>query len=149
MATFYMGDHTESPVDTVAHRQAIIDAFRAEVGKYATHLSLLFWSFGNELNGVWNGYLQSLGKDPDQEQCDWDERYDDLGGCWVHKGLVPPPGTKCFDTSYCVYKRLFNLIGDAATAAKSKAEVLVVSAFADVDGLYDKVGRAGHFAKAL
>ena len=39
--------------------------------------------------------------------------------------------------------------GDAATAAKSKAEVLVVSAFADVDGLYDKVGRAGHFAKAL
>lgn len=61
------------------------------------------------------------------------------GGCWIHKGAVPLPGTKCYTTSYCVYKRLFSFIGDAAAAAKKEAEVLVVSAFADVDGLYEKV----------
>ena len=39
--------------------------------------------------------------------------------------------------------------GEAAKAAKDRAEVLVVSAFADVDGLYDKVARAGDNAEAL
>ena len=55
----------------------------------------------------------------------------------------------CYTSSFCVYKRLFAFIGDAAEKAKAKADVLVVSAFADVDGLYEKVGRAGEFASAL
>ena len=51
-----------------------------------------------------------------EEPCDWDERYDDLGGCWIHKGKPPLPGSECYETSYCVYKRLFSFIGDAAAA---------------------------------
>ena len=50
----------------------------AAYGRYASHPSLLFWSFGNELNGVWNGFLQQLGKATDQPPCAWDERCDDL-----------------------------------------------------------------------
>ena len=63
MATFYMGDESESPVTTPAARQKLIDVFQTEVGKYASHPSLLFWSFGNELNGVWNGFLQAFSKE--------------------------------------------------------------------------------------
>jgi len=152
MSTYYMGDATESPVSTVAERSAAIKGFRNEVAKYAKHPSLLFWSFGNELNGVWNKFLQALSKgDPTagEEDCGWDERYDDLGGCWIHKGKNPRPGSPCYDSSACVYKRLFTLMNDAAKAAHDAADVLVVSAFADVDGLYEKVGRVGEFASDL
>ena len=62
MATFYMGDVTESPVSTAADRSKLVKTFTKEVAKYAEHPSLLFWSFGNELNGVWNKYLQELSK---------------------------------------------------------------------------------------
>ena len=92
---------------------------------------------------------QALSKDPGQKPCDWDERYDDLGGGWIHKGKEPAEGTKCYESSACVYQRLFSFIGDAAAAAKDAADVLVVSAFADVDGLSEKIGRAGHYASAL
>jgi len=152
MSTYYMGDATESPVATVADRAAAIKGFATEVGKYADHPSLLFWSFGNELNGVWNKYLQELGKgDPSagEEDCGWDARYDDLGGCWIHKGKLPPVKSPCYVSSGCVYKRLFGFINDAAKAAHDVADVLVVSAFADVDGLYDKVGRMGDYASDL
>lgn len=117
MSTYYMGDATESPVATVADRAAAIKGFATEVGKYADHPSLLFWSFGNELNGVWNKYLQELGKgDPSagEEDCGWDARYDDLGGCWIHKGKLPPVKSPCYVSSGCVYKRLFGFINDAA-----------------------------------
>ena len=164
--------------------------------KYKDHPSLLFWSFGNELNGVWNGFLQQLsassglqtkarpgalpgalpqpgaqpgalpqpgaqpGAQPaarpagaaasfDSGPCDWDERYDDLGGCWVHKGGPPKAGTACYESSSCVYSRLFSLIDEAARMAKAEADVLVVSAFADVDALYDKVERVGDDAPHL
>ena len=40
-------------------------------------------------------------------------------------------------------------IEEATKAAKSVADVLVVSAFADVDSLYDKVARAGHIAPSV
>ena len=145
MATYYLGDHTESPVSTEDQRKDLIKGFVTEVERYASHPSLLMWSFGNELNGVWNGFLQELGKSG-ETPCGWDDRYDDLGGCWVHKGVAPLPGSRCYDTSYCVYSRLFGFIDDAARAAKEVADVMVVSAFADVDALSDKVERAGDLA---
>jgi hypothetical protein len=37
----------------------------------------------------------------------------------------------------------------AASRAKEVADVLVVSAFADVDNIYDKVERVGEFAPSL
>ena len=88
MTTFYMGDASENPVSTQAQRDSIIKRFAEQVGQYKHHPALMLWSFGNELNGVWNGYLQALDRDPDQVTCGWDERYDDLGGCWIHKGQV-------------------------------------------------------------
>jgi len=64
----------------------------------------------------------------------------------VHKGVAPKPDSPCFETTECVYTRLFTLINDAARAAKEVADVLIVSAFADVDALYDKVNRTGDVA---
>ena len=129
MATFYMGDATEAPVQTQAQRSKVIDNFVHQVEQYKSHPSMLIWSFGNELNGVWNGYLQQLGKS-DVDPCGWDERYDDLGGCWIHKGTVPKPGSPCYISSYCVYSRLFAFLNDAAKAAHAVADVIVVFAFA-------------------
>ena len=60
MATFYMGDATEAPVQTQSQRDKVIDNFVHQVGQYASHPGLLIWSFGNELNGVWNGFLQQV-----------------------------------------------------------------------------------------
>eukprot|EP00965_Chrysotila_dentata_P051335 1702539-Pleurochrysis_carterae.AAC.1 len=61
MATFYMGEASETPVGTPEERSKIISSFRQQVREYRNHPALLMWSFGNELNGVWNGYLQQLG----------------------------------------------------------------------------------------
>lgn len=58
MATFYMGDATETDVTTRGDRAKVVQSFQSFARRYAEHQSLLFWSFGNELNGVWNGYLQ-------------------------------------------------------------------------------------------
>ena len=93
---------------------------------------------------------QALGNMEGERPCGWDPRYDDLGGCWIHKGALAKPGTKCYDTAFCVYKRLFTFIDEAAAAAKEVADVLVVSAMADVDALYEKIDRAGDvFAPSL
>ena len=150
MATFYMGEATETPVSTQSQRDAIVNRFSDQVKKYKSHPSLLFWSFGNELNGVWNGFLTQLGTSPELDPCAWDPRYDDLGGCWLHIGPNPPnKSDPCYASSYCVYSRLFGFIDDAARAAKAQADVLVVSGMADVDALYDKVDRAGHVVPTI
>ena len=149
MATYFMGEVTETPVLTWQHRKAAVDGFRHEVARYASHPSLLFWSFGNELNGVWNGFLTEIGKDPNQPQCHWDERYDTLGGCWVHDKAPALPGTRCYEAATCVYARLFSWINDAAVAAKQSADVLVTTGFADVDAIHEKVGRFGHLASDI
>ena len=152
MTTFYMGEASETPIATQADRDAIIKRFVHQVGQYRHHPALMIWSFGNELNGVWNGFLQQLSKATDigtNVPCGWDERYDDLGGCWMHKQPMALPGTPCYESAFCVYSRLFSFLDDAARAAHELADVIVVSAFADVDGLYDKVQRAGDFAPNL
>lgn len=60
MATFFMGEAVESPVRTQLQRDKVIGDFTTQVRQYSTHPALLIWSFGNELNGVWNGYLQQV-----------------------------------------------------------------------------------------
>lgn len=75
MATFFMGDASESPVGSESDRDKVIDKFTKQVAQYATKPALIIWSFGNELNGVWNGYLQQLGHDP-SAPCAWDDRCD-------------------------------------------------------------------------
>lgn len=149
MTTFYMGDASEAPVSTQEQRDSLVSKFALQVSQYKSHPALVIWSFGNELNGVWNGFLQQLGKAAGEEPCGWDERYDDLGGCWVHKGKAPQPGSPCYDSTYCVYSRIMKFLDQAAAAAHAEADVIVVSTFADVDALYDKVERTGGFAPNL
>ena len=112
-----------------------------------SHLLILFF----ELNGIWNGFLQQLANahEHGEQPCGYDESFDDKGGCWVHSMGTPRPGSDCAKQTYCVYSRLFGFIEEATKAAKSVADVLVVSAFADVDSLYDKVARAGHVAPSV
>ena len=73
---------------------------------YAQVLAVLFGALDFEAAG--------------QEPCAWDERYDDLGGCWIHKGKPPVPGSQCYNTSYCVYSRLFGLINQASHRDRPK-----------------------------
>ena len=148
MTTFYIGDASESPVSTQAQRDALISKFTLQVSQYKSHPALMIWSFGNEMNGVWNGFLQQLGKS-EVDPCGWDERYDDLGGCWVHKGKAPEPDSPCYASTQCVYSRMFKFLDQAAAAAHAEADVIVVSTFADVDALYDKVNRTGGYAPNL
>lgn len=70
------------------------------------------------------------------------------GGCYNPKN---PPNTSdpCYDSSYCVYSHLFKFINEAATAAKQHSQVPILSAFADVDQVLDKIQRAGHLVPAL
>eukprot|EP00966_Prymnesium_polylepis_P306537 7083399-Prymnesium_polylepis.1 len=40
-----------------------------------------------------------MGEGPQGNTCAWDERYDDLGGCWIHKGTAPKAGEVTRDGS--------------------------------------------------
>ena len=148
MTTFFMGEAVETPVSTQEMRDGIVKRFKAAVKQYRHHPALLIWSIGNEINGVWNGFLQQL-SNSEVDPCGWDDTYDDLGGCWTHLGIKPWFHTQCYNTSFCVYKRLYEFLNDCAVAAHEVADVIVVSTFADVDALYDKVERVGAYAPDL
>ena len=148
MTTFFMGEAVETPVSTQEQRDGIVKRFKTAVKQYRHHPALLIWSIGNEINGVWNGFLQQL-SNSEVDPCGWDDTYDDLGGCWTHLGIKPWFHTQCYNTSFCVYKRLYEFLNDCAVAAHEVADVIVVSTFADVDALYDKVERVGPYAPDL
>lgn len=148
MTTFFMGEAVETPVSTPEQRAGVIQRFKTAVKQYKHHPALLIWSIGNEINGVWNGFLQQL-SNSEVDPCGWDDTYDDLGGCWTHLGIKPWFHTQCYNTSFCVYKRLYEFLNDCAVAAHEVADVIVTSTFADVDALYDKVERVGAYAPDL
>ena len=60
LVSFYLATATETPVDTPAQRDAIIAGFTVQVARYGAHPALLGWTFGNEVNAVWNGFITSL-----------------------------------------------------------------------------------------
>ncbi len=55
--THALGYAADNPVDTLTKQQAIIDNFAEEVKRYGDHPAILMWSFGNELNGYWLGFI--------------------------------------------------------------------------------------------
>ncbi len=59
--THGIGWAKDNPVDTVAKQQAIIESFAEQVKRYGDHPAILMWSFGNELNGYWLGFLEQVG----------------------------------------------------------------------------------------
>ena len=76
---------------------------------------------------MWNGFLQDLSASTEGytgKRCDWDERFDDLGGCWIHTGLPPEPGTPCYVSTQCIYSRLFSFINDAVKRPPSPEKIL-------------------------
>ena len=70
------------------------------------------------------------------------------GGCYNAKS--PPNETNpCYDSSYCVYDKLFRWIEQAARAAHEQSLMPILSTFADTDLVLDKIGRAGHLAPSI
>lgn len=61
----------------------------------------------------------------------------------------PNESNPCFDSSYCVYDKLFRWIEQAAEAAHAGALTPVLSTFADTDLVLDKITRAGHLAPSV
>jgi len=61
LVTHALGYATDTPVDTVAKQLAVAQGFAAEVARYGDHPAILMWSFGNELNGYWLGFLDEVG----------------------------------------------------------------------------------------
>lgn len=70
------------------------------------------------------------------------------GGCYNPKN-PPNESNPCYDSSYCVYDKLFRWIEQAAESAHVKALTPVLSTFADVDLVLDKIARAGHLAPSV
>ncbi len=58
--THAIGYAKDTPLDTLPRQQAVIDAFADEVRRYGDHPAILMWSFGNELNGYWLGFLDQV-----------------------------------------------------------------------------------------
>lgn len=137
IVTFYLGTAEETPVGTPEEQKAVIDEFSEQVVKYAGKPSLLGWSFGNELNGVWNGFLGAFNETDD---CGW--TVGDLatgsGGCYNNNNA----DEECVQATECVYKGLFGFIDRAAEVAHTamgSSSHLIISSFADVDLFLQRV----------
>lgn len=118
--TYFIGSTSDTPVATEQQRSTVIYEFSKQVWFYKNHPAILMWGFGNEMNGVWNGYLAE---------------FNNVGNCgWSHDCYYSTATQGgCYDKIACVYKGLFGLINDACTAAKKYANRLCTSSFADVD----------------
>jgi beta-galactosidase/beta-glucuronidase len=134
LVTYYLGDATQHPVETQDQRNQLIIDFVAQVNRYRDHPAILMWSFGNELNGAWNGFAK---------------QFSDSFGCWWQAGCAGYSDTNsdCHWQSSCMYYQLFSWINAACRAAKMVTTRPIISGFADVDYMVgptpwlDKVAR--------
>lgn len=134
LVTYYLGDATQNPVSTQDQRNQIIIDFVAQVNRYRDHPAILMWSFGNELNGAWNGFAK---------------QFSDSFTCWWQAGCAGYSDTNsdCHWQSSCMYYQLFSWINAACRAAKMVTTRPIISGFADVDYMVgptpwlDKVAR--------
>ena len=134
LVTYYLGDATQNPVWTQDQRNQIIIDFVAQVNRYRDHPAILMWSFGNELNGAWNGFAK---------------QFSDAFTCWWQAGCAGYSDTNsdCHWQSSCMYYQLFSWINAACRAAKMVTTRPIISGFADVDYMVgptpwlDKVAR--------
>jgi len=143
LITYYLGTAHESPVNNATARNAIVTSFAEQVARYAGHSAVLMWSFGNELNGVWNGFVTAFS---DANQCGW------TPSCLNNQDYR----SHCVPQADCMYAGLFKWVNEAAAAAKAKADIPVVTGFADVDWMIgstnhtlDKLKRNERFAPAV
>jgi hypothetical protein len=134
LVTFYLGDAEQNPVFTQDQRNQLIIDFVHQVNLYRDHPGILMWSFGNELNGAWNGFAKE---------------FSDAFGCWWQAGCAGYSDTNsdCHWQSTCMYYQMFSWINAACRAAKMVTTRPIISGFADVDYMVgptpwlDKVAR--------
>lgn len=121
MTTFYAGTTNEWSHYTPEIRQSLIVNWTREVNKYGDHPAILMWSFGNELNGPWNGLVPDLST---ENNC----KYTELG-CFNK----PHPDPDCINATRCMYQGLYGFINDAIKAGRRYSSRPVASGFADID----------------
>lgn len=144
--TFYVGRNNDNPpvyINTPALLQVPLTNFTREVALYGDHPAILMWSFGNELNGPWNGFLKQLST---LYSCS----YSDYGRCWNTETL----DASCLKNVECLYKGFFGWLNMAAVQAKAVSTRPITSGLADLDRIVDKNARQvvskiqlyGHYA---
>ena len=116
MIGFELGSADSTPVKTPQQRQAVISRFAAQVGMYGRHPAIVAWSFGNELNGYWNGYLGQLS---DSAGCGWTQQC--LG---AYTSLDDP----CWHSTTCLYQQFYPFLNEAMKQAKAALPAPSVSA---------------------
>jgi len=114
--------------------------FLRSIQAIGDHPALLLWSFGNELNGQWNGFKDAA--DKVAPSCNWGSQY-----C---ENQQVAPGRPCFVAQDCMYERLFGFFNAVLGAAKAHTTRPLTSTFADVDRMIgdsptmDRIARFDH-----
>jgi len=120
-----------------AAEQTVIDNFVTSVGILGDHPAILLWSFGNELNGPWNGYVTKFDEITDAEHpngCGW-QTGNNGGPCYNILTGDAAAGSTCFTATTCMYGRFYGWLNRAIVAAKAVTTRPMTSTFADVDYL--------------
>jgi beta-galactosidase/beta-glucuronidase len=97
--THALGFARDNPVDTVEKQDAIVQSFAAEVASYGDHPAILMWSFGNELNGFWLGFLDDF---ETAYNCGWNSRQ-----VWDNAGCILSTTPVCIAAQNCIYSKYF------------------------------------------
>lgn len=142
--TFFLGTAKETPINDP---HGVLDAFSSQVARYAGHPAILAWSFGNEINGNWNLFLQAFS---DKGNCKWnpEDAGAGRGGCFQSTETKGP----CADSIACVYKGLFSFLNDAASQAHAvmgKHSHLVITCLADIDHVIERFQAFESYANEL
>lgn len=125
------------PIIKEDQRTLITHQFANQVAAYNHHHSILAWSFGNEMNGPWNGFVGSFNN---AFKCGWNPADASSGGCFNFAGSQG----ECVESMKCVYKGLFEWLNEGARMAKqamdvSKGQQLIISTLADVDHVVTRI----------
>lgn len=137
VATYFLGSTQQTPVYSAQDLANVTRSFAKQVGKYRDHPALLGWSFGNEINGIWNGFPAAISG---VYGCGWNPGTFPLGcGGFDMKNRSHP----CFKATNCMYRNLFRWVGDASRAAHEALgednQQLIFTTFADVDLLAQRI----------
>eukprot|EP00457_Paulinella_chromatophora_P003193 gb/GEZN01003199.1/.p1 GENE.gb/GEZN01003199.1/~~gb/GEZN01003199.1/.p1 ORF type:complete len:603 (+),score=93.37 gb/GEZN01003199.1/:131-1939(+) len=158
MVTYYMGTAEENPVNNSKQQQEVIQRFVTQVRIYRSHPAIIIWSFGNEINGIWNYYLEYLN---DAFNCSWNKGIfpTDPDGCYFNpNGFAfnytsgKPSTTQvgaCRAATHCLYRHFYHWIDEAARQSKralGKYKKLIISSFADVDYMDLRIGQFERYA---
>jgi len=124
--THAIGYARDNPVDTVAKQDAIVKGFADEVARYGDHPAILMWSFGNEMNGYWLGFLDQFNT---VYQCNWNSIQVEQGGC------IRSTTPACLAAQDCIYSQYFGWLDRALAAGKNHTTRPMTATFADIDNI--------------